>query len=748
MIFLVLIGISITVGFGTIEGEAMSYGSTIPQRTINLEFYNKSGSPITTPMTFDTSFSRGLTTFTSSGTYSLKQQPTFSTIPISSLGGNKYQMIIPGRAIYLVTTPNYPGGNYNANAEADSYFEGFLKLELITDSPLKNISSFTVKGNTVAINTFYNGPTGSGTSSSAVSNYFNGQDITFTKVNDQLFRIQTNSSSHAVSQPLIWRDNSTGYPNQYSTALGYTRAGTVNSSLTFGMGGFYVGVNGSTLKFYANNSRIIEKFETPAGGVITPPTGYIQNKATEMTTSDFTYTMTNSEKLPESYLVGNVMYIYDGWYRGRGNSATRDKTHPVPKITFEASGVESADEVHIVYRNVNTANLIEQIRDRSGNVIESSWDQASRKVPIGEYTNTPDSVKTDTQGRKWEYVGWRVGTTGSIQTGPVSRNLTVNSTTTIQYIYEESKTTGDLSLTIEPEVINNEGDTTLVAILKNTGTSDMKELKMKFSDKWMLTNGSTSGIYSPSSIFVTVEGEAEKKIGTNESNFFNGQPLTDIVIPAGKEARIEIPIRGRGNPLEMLQAGIEISGNLVDDVGNDITLKASNVVRVDDPEAPTIDGDGDAGFINIFKNLNFGTTTYSPSAQTKALDMTSSPYLRFYDMNDLQPQWSLQAKLDAFKTTANKTLPTATSISFKEFQLYDINDYKKITENISANGAAVSEFVLPSDGNTVEVTNRGNKGYYEIKTGPSNVQLNIPAFAGLSGESYSSTLTWTLSTGP
>ena len=748
-LFLTFIVFGMGLFLATNRSLAATYTQTFPQRTITFELLDPNSNPYLGDFDIKSTIlhSTGIPNYNNlNGEITMVYGTNSGNSVINStpLGGNKYSFVIPSQTlsipdapVYTKIGPNYVPTNYSPEAN-----RGISSVLLSSTNSLKNVRGFTATG---VLRSEYKSHVGNGVGIS-----YGAHDLRFV-------RLTSTENSKFVANYSGW--TSTGLPGPTGShvfPLGYSQVycdiqPKPNTAQYHSVGWMtrMVGLNGDNVKLTAQYQQITEHFENDNKATIVAPSGFTQDKKIDMTSSDFTYTMENADKLPKFYTnaAGNVGYTYKGWYRGKTKPTDLNETYP-PSISFEADGIDENDTVHIVYSQSYTANLTEQFRDRNGAVIEASWDQASRKVPVGEYKSTPDATKTDTQGRKWEYVGWRVGTTGEIKTTPVSQNLAANSNTTIQYIYQEPKTTGDLSLTIEPEVINNEGDTTLVAILKNTGTSDMKELKMKFSDKWMLTNGSTSGIYSPSSIFVTVEGEAEKKIGTNESNFFNGQPLTDIVIPAGKEARIEIPIRGRGNPLEMLQAGIEISGNLVDDVGNDITLKASNVVRVDDPEAPTIDGDGDAGFINIFKNLNFGTTTYSPSAQTKVLDMTSSPYLRFYDMNDLQPQWSLQAKLDAFKTTANKTLPTATSISFKEFQLYDINDYKKITENISANGAAVSEFVLPSDGNTVEVTNRGNKGYYEIKTGPSNVQLNIPAFAGLSGESYSSTLTWTLSTGP
>ena len=326
--------------------------------------------------------------------------------------------------------------------------------------------------------------------------------------------------------------------------------------------------------------------------------------------------------------------------------------------------------------------------------------------------------------------------------------MAANSTTTIQYIYQEPKTTGDLSLNADPKIVENEGDTNWTATLKNTGTSDMKEIKINASEAWSITNGASSGLVFPSTVFVTVDGESKQTFSTNGSDFVNGLPLTDIVIPAGKEAKIEFATQARGKPLEVLQAGIEISGNLIDGEGKDTTLKGSNVVRVDDPEAPTIEGEGDAGFINIYKTLDFGTVTYSPAAQSKVLgEISQSPYLRFYNMNDSKSQWSLHAKLDTFKTTTNKTLPTTTSILIEDFQLYDLNDYNTIDENRSSPDGTV-RLEVPSDGTTVEVTNGLNKGYYEIRALADRVWLNIPPFAGQTGEAYSSTLTWTLATGP
>ncbi|MGL9728078.1 WxL domain-containing protein [Enterococcus sp. DIV0756] len=748
LFFLLLLIIASNIGIKSAHG--VTHTQTIPSRKLIIEVLDRNGDPFTDGLTMPAARMQSGTSIPStwSGSYYNYSYTSLGTdnASVSEIGDGKFEITTPAKTLSVNDQPAYAwqGANGQVYHAVPQALMGFDSLRLNSSNELNYVKNFTTNPPTGlgsrSLYTAYTYQYDGKTSSSKVDRIHSGRKLTNKSFNLADGSIQIPSNGGQVSSTYFGLA-------VLSSVYSYNSNGAITGTLGWGRGVY--GLQGEKLVFYPNYQQITEIFENESKTAIVAPTGFTQSKKTDMTSRDFVYTMENTDNLPKFYTntAGTIGYTYKGWYRGATKPTNLNEEFP-PEISFNPDGVDADDTVHIVYSQASTANLTEQFRDRNGKVIEASWDKASRKVPMGVYTTTPEENKTDTQGRKWEYYGWRVGTTGTIQTTPVSQNLAANSNTTIQYIYQEPKTTGDLSLTIEPEVIDNEGDTTLVAILKNIGTSDMKELKIKFSDKWMLTNGSISGIYSPSFIFVTVEGEAQKKIGTNQSNFTIGQPLTDIVIPAGKEARIEIPIRGRGNPLEMLQAGIEVTGNLIDDEGNDTTLKASNVVRIDDPEAPTIDGEGDAGFVNIFKNLNFGTTSYSPSAQTKALDMTSSPYLRFYNMDDLQPQWSLQAKLDEFKTTGNKTLPTTTSISFKDFQLYDINDYKKTSENISVNGAAISEFVLPSDGNTVEVTNRGNKGYYEIKTGPSNVQLNIPAFAGLSGEAYSSTLTWTLSTGP
>lgn len=746
--FMLLQTIFLVSLFVGITGHAAIETFTIPSRTLNVEFVYKNGTPFTEEITFDNSFFEAYTLFNQYG-YQKRGTPTYNSLAITKVSNNRYQFTIPSKRISLNTSPAYYGGSFTrSGVEAEMYFSGFTKFDLSFGSSINHFNRIVLKsaltGTKFATNY---------TSYFDFSGNYPGK-ISFIKENQRM-SIDYEASIGPYESAYGWKDGSKSItPDGLASLLGYSTILTTGTPLQSSGSGFYVGNDGETLQFQIFLSQIVEKYENPNGATITPPTGYTQNKATEMTSSDYTYTMANSEKLPESYLVGNTMYLYDGWYRGKGNSASRDKTHPVPEITFNASGDEEKDEVHIVYKPVNTANLIEQIRDTNGNVIESSWDKTSRKVPIGEYTTTPETERMDTQGKKWEYVGWRVGTTGEIKTTPVSQNLTTNSTTTIQYIYQEPKTTGSLLLVPDRPIVDDGSTVGWKATITNTGNSNMKELKLKRSSKWTETDNYVSGLHLPGKIIVTVDGESPKEIGvTYISEWRQGFPLKDIVLPAGKKAEITFETTVKGNnPLEILQAGLELSGNLINDVGNDCTLEASNVVRVDDPNAPTYDDEdenaGDAGFLNIFKQLDFGTATYSPSAQTKGLEGTKAPYLRLYNMDSTKPQWSLQAKLDTFKTAANKTLPTATSISFKEFQLYDINDYKKTTENVSANGAAVSEFVLPSDGTTAEVTNRLNKGYYEIRTGPNNVQLNIPAFAGLSGESYSSTLTWTLLTGP
>ncbi|MFR3685480.1 MAG: WxL domain-containing protein, partial [Enterococcus sp.] len=193
---------------------------------------------------------------------------------------------------------------------------------------------------------------------------------------------------------------------------------------------------------------------------------------------------------------------------------------------------------------------------------------------------------------------------------------------------------------------------------------------------------------------------------------------------------------------QVLPAEIELDGNIAS------PLKADNFVRIDDPDEPNLEP-GNAGLINI-PNFKFGQVTVSPFAQTKTLDTASyqggyNPYVRFIDKVS-SGGWALTVKLGQF-VDGTKTLPTTTSISLKNGDLKEVNNYDEHNESLTSIGGVGSK-VITSDSTSVSLTNGGSQGVYQLDYAIGDVELNLLGNTGIAGTSYTADMDWTLTTAP
>ncbi|MGM0340124.1 WxL domain-containing protein [Enterococcus sp. AZ007] len=202
------------------------------------------------------------------------------------------------------------------------------------------------------------------------------------------------------------------------------------------------GNQGDTNYYYANYQQVKEIFENTAGAVIPAPSGYTQNKLSDVTSDPFTYTMSGGSSLPKTYVIGSNIYTYQGWYKGAGNQSSIDSSYP-PNVTFSSEFDDAKDEVHIVY-DVKAARVVtEQYIDESSTFVDPTWN-GTVSVPTGStFTQTPADPKTDSSGADWEYLGWKLSTEsmGAMRpkTTPVSQ--VINANTIIQYVYRKKQHT-------------------------------------------------------------------------------------------------------------------------------------------------------------------------------------------------------------------------------------------------------------------------------------------------------------------
>ena len=204
------------------------------------------------------------------------------------------------------------------------------------------------------------------------------------------------------------------------------------------------GLDGETLRFYANFYQIKEVFEDHLGASIPAPSGYTNGNLVDITAQPFGYQMVNDSALPQTYVNGSFFYKYKGWYKGSGNGASINTTYP-PSINFSATTLtESANEVHIVYEKKALRIVNEEYIDTSSGTIESSWNNMGQPRADGDtFTQTPAQTKTDSSGVVWEYQGWKLDSEPMSAMRPESTPVSVyiNANKTIQYVYKKKQHT-------------------------------------------------------------------------------------------------------------------------------------------------------------------------------------------------------------------------------------------------------------------------------------------------------------------
>jgi hypothetical protein len=593
------------------------------------------------------------------------------------------------------------------------------------------------------------------------------------------------------------------------------------------------GDDGQVYDYYAHYRQFKEVFEDTTGAGITPPSGYTQDKMTDITSDPFTYTMNKGSALPKTYKIGTEIYTYKGWYKGKGNKASINETHP-PNITCQAEFDDLKDEIHIVYDKRTARTVKELYVGSTWNNINTAWNTTQSIGDGYTFSGTPAVNKTDAGNNEWEYSGWKLSTEpgGALRPKTTPVSVVINADTNIQYLYSRkqrtitekylkesdgtlialkpgsysftnprtrtindnanfsasgiglvdtssniwdcvgwenvtdapgviNKTTSGVipnvktdkeikyyysprnasatfDLTPNPKIINNGGSVSWTSRVTNTSSTALKDIVVKKTSEW------SSGLAAPTQVTVTPATGAAQTFPVTASDWASGLALTGISIPAttNNYADITFSTIATGAVNQVLPAEIELDGNI------STPIKADNFVRIDDPDEPNLEP-GNAGLINI-PTFKFGQVEVKPYAQTKTLSTADyqsgyKPYIRLID-KESTGGWSLTAKLGQF-TSGTKTLPTTTSISLKNGDLKEVNNYDKHNEFLTSIGGAGNK-VIASDGTAVSLTSGSSQGVYQLDYAISDVELSLLGNTGIAGNTYTANMDWTLTTAP
>ncbi|PQE58470.1 hypothetical protein CUS07_10650 [Enterococcus faecalis] len=352
----------------------------------------------------------------------------------------------------------------------------------------------------------------------------------------------------------------------------------------------------------------------------------------------------------------------------------------------------------------------------------------------------PESYK-GADGKTYIFKGWYRG-----KTKPATLETTKTPTYPVTYddnddlnvVYEEGVPAVEASLKGIATIIPSGGNQLWRMTIKNTGTAPLTSLKFKPTVNW------SKGLMRPAQLSVRLGTAAAKNIPVTAETWSQGVDL-GTEIPVGATATVAMSTVATGNPMEVLQAEVALSGNMP-------TTTVSDTVRIQGSDQEVTDPVGE-GFIST-PTFDFGTVNISSQTQQhglkKAADYygngTRNPFLR---IKKSQPNWSLTAQLSPLKSTKD-SLPTATKLLLGKAPVSKVDNYNLPTELMSPVGTTVTLSLMSDNSATTVVANNQYTGnnVYHLDFAFNNVKLEVPANQGTKGEQYNATVTWNLVTGP
>ncbi|MDB1623786.1 WxL domain-containing protein [Enterococcus faecalis] len=396
---------------------------------------------------------------------------------------------------------------------------------------------------------------------------------------------------------------------------------------------------------------------------------------------------------------------------------------------------------------VTRKQVTEKFVDTNGNPINPPTNYTQNKqTPMTSnsftFTQAGTLPATYKDGAKtYIFKGWYKGKTkpSTLKTTKTpSYPVTFDGDDDLNVVYEEGTASVAASLKGMVTVMPSGGNQMWNMTIKNTGTAPLTDLKITPTANW------SKGLANPKQLSVRLGSGPNQLVSVTAESWANGANL-GVEVPVGGTLTVSMTTLATGNPMEVLQAEVALSGNMP-------TTTVSDTVRIQGSDQEVTDPVGE-GFIST-PTFDFGTVNISSQTQQhglkKAADYygngTRNPFLR---IKKSQPNWSLTAQLSPLKSTKD-SLPAATKLLLGKAPVSKVDNYNLPTELMSPLGTTAALSLMSDNSATTVVANNQYTGnnVYHLDFAFNNVKLEVPANQGTKGEQYNATVTWNLVTGP
>ncbi|MGG5372116.1 WxL domain-containing protein [Enterococcus sp. AZ196] len=443
--------------------------------------------------------------------------------------------------------------------------------------------------------------------------------------------------------------------------------------------------------------------------------------------------------VPMEYVSGGITYKYEGWYTGWVKPATLNTVHPIAVPVKK----NEAFPIKVVYKSYVKAD--EQYFDENGNSLDGGSHDVSQLAGLNStFNGAPQNIIKDSNDDYWVYQGWlkdsEIPGTDTLRVGKPSESMTKD--TVFKYIYKKATPNRSLTLTPDVSVVASGDQVTWTAKVKNTSSDpislDDTDMRLDSVPDYVANSTIVDGV-------------------PQADSFWTGTSIP-LIDPSG-EITIQFKTQPTGAPNAIKETVISAqSVKLAQDI-------VKGQVRIKDEDSKPVPPGTDFGLENVPSKFSFEDVTVNNYSQVSLLKLSSYAshtisdglFVRLFDDRAGAPGWRLTAKLDSFKQAAHpsRTLSTGVSMDFKP-KLEQVNNPNTSTETIDPSPAGS----LPTIQSTVHLTSNNTDvlvmnspagigdGTWQARIPLNDVQLTLPANSGIAGETYESTLTWTLSDAP
>ncbi|MBE8842072.1 WxL domain-containing protein [Enterococcus faecalis] len=408
---------------------------------------------------------------------------------------------------------------------------------------------------------------------------------------------------------------------------------------------------------------------------------------------------------------------------------------------FDATNTTKDTAVYKVTRKQVTERFV----DETGAEITppTGFAQGDR-VPMTSNTFKYTTAKTlpqtyNANGKSYIFQGWYKGRTKPTElteTMTPTFDVTFDGNDDMTAVYKEETATAEVSMKGAVTIIPNDSNQHWYVTIANTGKVPLSNIKMK------PTSNFAAGLSQPDQANIRI-GTTMKFEPITATSWKTGVPIPDI--PVGQSAQVMFSTVGTGQPMELLQAEVLVSGNFT-------SQTASAIVRIQGSDQTITDPVGE-GFISV-PTFDFGQVgiagVTTQHGLKKADDYygngTRNPFVR---IKKSQPNWSLTAQLSQPKS-ATDSLPTTTRLLLGKAPVSKVDNYNLVTEIMNPVGTTPALSLTANNTVTNVITDKQFTGndVYQLDFAFDNVKLEIPANQGVKGQQYQAAVTWNLVTGP